>query len=651
MNEPFLLCVKGEHKGIKFTLGPGITTVGRSEESSVVIADPMVSRNHGAFYREDQRVILRDRGSANGVFVNGAEVKERLLQKNDVVDIGPVRFLFNADLDLKFASRDGQPIYFTPSQAETIHRTRTEEAPPSRWDRESQKVMGFLKTFSAITSASPGDPDFDSDGLANLVDHVKELFNADCAVLLMWEDAFESLQPVYSSSNEAAIWISKSLISKVFSEGRPDGLDCTLAHHEFDNGEKETPLDRSCIAAPLLRRDKPAGVIYLHKNIRPFYSHEDHVQLGLLGQQMRIAWDYFRVLERYQNMQVEPHESSFIFKSDEMKSVLYLTSKAAQANTTVLILGETGVGKEVLAKYVHNKSPRAARPFVVLNCASIPAELFESELFGHERGSFTGAHRQHKGKIEVAHTGTLFLDEIGEMTLPMQAKMLRFLQDKVIYRVGGTNPIYADARIIAATNRNLDEMVREGQFREDLLFRLNVMQINIPPLRNRRADILPLIQHFFEKYSSDFNKPHLLGFSDEAIMTMERYAWPGNVRELENAVERAVLLAEQPVIELEQLRFLLKGDEGDPSRKKIQTARTMAAVGGGGSGSETDSEEYQRKTGTNERGVLSLKDWERLHIQRVLEMSDWNQQKASMLLGIHRNTLRNKIMEYDLEKE
>ena len=244
--------------------------------------------------------------------------------------------------------------------------------------------------------------------------------------------------------------------------------------------------------------------------------------------------------------------AAIVGESPGMEAVLDVARRAAPSTATVLLLGESGTGKEVLARALHRWSLRAHRPFVVVNCVALSEELLESELFGHEKGAFTGAHQQKRGKLEVAQGGTVFLDEIGDIRPALQAKLLRVLQDQTFERVGGTRPIQANVRFLAATNRDLGQAVRQGQYRLDLFYRLHVVTITLPPLRERPADIPALAHHFLDCYSREV-KREVVGFTPEALACLRRHTWPGNVRELENAIERAVVLAEGIEIGLHDL--------------------------------------------------------------------------------------------------
>ncbi|MEO8495826.1 MAG: sigma-54 dependent transcriptional regulator, partial [Planctomycetota bacterium] len=297
--------------------------------------------------------------------------------------------------------------------------------------------------------------------------------------------------------------------------------------------------------------------------------------------------------------------------------------RAAPSRATVLIRGESGVGKELVARAVHYSSPRKKGPFVCLNCAALSESLLESELFGHERGAFTGATERKIGKFEAAHQGTLMLDEIGEMSPTIQSKFLRVLEGHPFERVGGSQQIKVDVRVIAATNRDLEKAVGDGTFRRDLYFRLHVVDINIPPLRRRPGDTLELANHFLERFSEETGRK-LFGFTPEALELMERYRWPGNIRELKNVIERAVLLAQGDFIGPEDLTL-----------SNLSTA------------SESGEMVFSPR---NIYEPASLADLERKHIEATLKSTEWNKSKTSELLGIERSTLDRKIKRYELKR-
>lgn len=302
-----------------------------------------------------------------------------------------------------------------------------------------------------------------------------------------------------------------------------------------------------------------------------------------------------------------------ISSSPKMQEVFRIIKTVSVTDATVLVVGESGTGKEMVAKAIHNRSLRKDKPFVTINCGAIPETLLESELFGHEKGAFTDAQAQKKGKLEYANEGTVFLDEIGELTLPLQVKLLRFLQDHQIERIGGKNPIDLDVRVIAATNRSLLEEVNLRTFREDLYYRLSVITVNLPPLSERKDDIALLANSFLSKFCVEYNKPGL-SFGDKAIARLKQYEWPGNVRELENKVRRAVILSQDKKISCADLGF----------------------------------EEEEKIKGTSLQEIKEQAEVER--VKEALLRNAWNISKASKELDVSRTTLYNLMEKYDIKK-
>jgi len=310
---------------------------------------------------------------------------------------------------------------------------------------------------------------------------------------------------------------------------------------------------------------------------------------------------------------------TIVGQSAEMRKLYQTIAQVARTSATVLISGESGTGKELVARAIHNQSPRRDRPFVPVNPAAIVESLIESELFGHERGAFTGAVQKKLGKFELAQGGTLFLDEIASLKAEPQIKLLRVLQEREIERVGGTRRIPVDVRIIAATNIDLKRAVASQSFRADLFYRLNVVPIAMPPLRDRRGDVPLLVDHFIRKYDQQFGK-RLAGMSPEALAALEEYHWPGNVRELQNLVERSVALVEGPLVQLQDLPMDVTLGERH-SRDGESALPPLAAA---------------------------VDQFERSLVQKVLDRVTWNQSEAAEILGLHRNTLLRKIAKWGL---
>ena len=315
-----------------------------------------------------------------------------------------------------------------------------------------------------------------------------------------------------------------------------------------------------------------------------------------------------------------------IGKSREFRQVIQLAERIAPSISTVLISGESGTGKELIAQGIHYCSLRSKKPFITVNCGAIPEDLLESELFGHEKGSFTGAINERKGRFEMAHEGTIFLDEIGDMSPKLQVKLLRVLQEKKFERVGSSHPIYVNTRIIAATHKNLEQLIKKGLFREDLYFRLNVIPIHIPALRSRKSDLPLLINHFINKFNSH-KKKRILGFSPEAFEALQNYAWPGNIRELENLIERLTIIIGEGTIQLIDLPTRYSSLKGKHNLADIEIP----------------------DSGINFNQIIS--DLEREILLKALEKTNWNRNKAAYLLGMNRTTLVEKLKKKGLRKE
>ena len=328
-------------------------------------------------------------------------------------------------------------------------------------------------------------------------------------------------------------------------------------------------------------------------------------------------------LEAFDRETVIPRFENIVGDSPQMKTVFETINKIARSNASVLVLGETGVGKELIAEALHRNSSRVDQPFVKMNCAALHESLLESELFGHERGAFTSADRQRIGRFELANGGTLFLDEIGNMSPSTQAKVLRVLQEREFERLGGTRTIKVDVRVIAATNRNLEEAISVGEFREDLYYRLNVVTLSIPPLRERKEDILPLAKHFIDRASAEVKKD-VRGIDPGAVRELSRHTWPGNIRELKNAMERAVLLCEQPFIRQEDLHIAV----------------------GASAAAQDSAHAINLKLPPN---GIDLDDLEKLAILEALRINNWVQKDAAAFLGISSRVMNYKVAKYEIK--
>ena len=373
---------------------------------------------------------------------------------------------------------------------------------------------------------------------------------------------------------------------------------------------------------------------------KPFDLEEIYIFLEKVSKEIEQR-KRINILESELKERIEIGE--IVGKSKAMQRIFKIIGKAASLDVNVLIQGESGTGKELVARALHHNSHRVTEPFITVNCAAIPKDLLESELFGHEKGAFTGAVEQKKGKFELAHNGTLFLDEIGDMALRLQAKILRVLQDKEFYRVGAKSSLKSGARIIAATNRNLEEAVENKQFREDLYHRLNVILIMIPPLREHKEDIPLLAKHFVEKVEQESNHGKIY-ISPEVLKLLQHYEWSGNIRELENTIKRAVILSSGGTIQPEHLHSHLSKKLLDSELEGISPVVQF----------QKELYNLFKNVTDWENGRIyedAIQSVEKALFQNILEKNGWNQSQAASVLGINRNTLRRKIEEHKLKKD
>jgi Nif-specific regulatory protein len=380
---------------------------------------------------------------------------------------------------------------------------------------------------------------------------------------------------------------------------------------------------RAVLCVPLKYQDRLIGAIQVLNPASPQgFSQGDLEALIVFGGLITLAIQRTKAFAAIRNAKaafqeiVQERYRLISGSNPKMKAILDMARRVATASSTVLLLGESGTGKEVLARVLHQWSPRAEQPFVAVNCVALTPELLESELFGHERGAFTGAIAQKKGKFELADGGTIFLDEIGDLAPHLQAKLLRVLQDREFQRVGGVKDIRVDVRVLAATNRDLQGALQKGQFREDLYYRLNVVSITLPPLRERSDEIASLVVHFLERYGHELKRPRL-GIDPTVLAALEGYRWPGNVRELQNVIERAVVLSPGPMISLADLPAEIR----TPVQEAAGTVSALQGVD----------------------PILPLGEaveaFKRAKIRQTLEATSGNQTKAAQLLGIPRPNL------------
>ena len=630
---PRLLVIAGPSKDSTIPLPSGEATLGRDPTNALAVADASVSRKHCLLRQEeDGRFQIKDLASRNGTQVNGVAVKEQWLRHGDQIATGDSVFLFLAEDEDQavLASRvefdDSQPT----AETKLIHPREALYLQPDRLLRElpakspvARNLNALLK-ISRIVHAIRGLEELQ----AQLLDLVFEVVPAGRGAILLAESADQEFNCLYARTREAGqpqlVRVSRTIARQVMKENVAIlGVDVAASGSLRDVESLAESEVRSLLCVPLTVFQRVIGCIYLDSTKVANRFQEDHLQLmtaiaGIsavaLDNARRTQW----LEEENQRLTSEVRqEQSLVGEGARMKEIFQFLARVAPTESTVLIEGESGTGKELAARALHRNSHRGNKPFVAINCAAIPETLLESDLFGHERGAFTGAAVLKKGRLEVADGGVVFLDEIGELAPALQVKLLRVLQEREFERVGGTHPIKVDIRLIAATNRELTEAVRKGQFRQDLYYRLAVVRLTMPPLRERREDIPMLTRHFLQKYAKR-SKVKPKPVSREAMSALVHYEWPGNVRELENAIERALVMGSSDAVLLEDLPESLLEQE---------------------SPAELHEGKYH----------ASVKELKKQLIADAVEQTHGNYVEAAGILGVHANYLHRLIRNLGLK--
>jgi Nif-specific regulatory protein len=558
---PKLVSIAGPLVGGVFALAPdeGATfSIGRSVNSTLCIEDPSVSRNHCVLTCRGQQFSIADRGSVNRTYINGLPLQKHTLQNGDEIKIGESLFLFVAEGDA--GAERGEP----GTQSErSIHLASTQEILPVA---ESSGLTGASgKYYEALLSLGQAIP-----AIGGLETLERQILESLCGALPAEQGVvvLAGLSP--GEPNSVREWRKQpggaetvappsALLDRMMHNPSPILWNGSLAGAPENVPDIPIgPQATSALAVPLLAFERFIGALCLTSgdprtrfdegDLR-FVKRAAAIAAGLLDGALSAQ---NRETENRQRWAAINLEHNIVGESPQMRRVFEAIAKVAPTDSTVLLRGESGTGKELAARAIHRNSLRARKPFIAINCAALTETLLESELFGHEKGAFTGAVVQKKGKLEEAIGGTVFFDEITEMSPALQGKLLRFLQEREFERVGGTRPIHADVRIIAATNRDLEDAIQRGAFRADLYYRLNVVSLRLPPLREHPKDVKLLANHFLRKHSRIL-KRGITGISQQALAHLTSYDWPGNVRELENAIERALVLGTPGTVQLEDL--------------------------------------------------------------------------------------------------
>lgn len=662
-----------------FRLTPGqVMTIGRAPTNRIVIRSEMSSRNHCEIFQAGPMWILRDLGSRNGTTVDGHRISgDWELEEGQTIQLGTCDITFThelaknalpADDDSEIESatqtQDAIPIPTKDgksSEPEIVsRRKRTRYSPMSTaehagTDRFSQNLAQLWKLAVEMGSAK------DEKQLADVViDGLLVAIKADIgAVLMLPKPMSGGAKPAqlrvvaYKSQGDRSYQTISKALSRMVIEDR----EAVLAKNVADDSKlsDRDSLDeieaKSVICAPIRKGELIYGLIHLYSTLSDESLEPEHLDFTLaVADQMALAFDNVREkqslaegLARAQNENESLRnqlaiDTELVGNSPEMQQLKQQISRIAPTDATVLIRGESGVGKELVARAIHFGSDRRNGPFVCLNCAALSETLLESELFGHEKGSFTGATGRKPGKFEQAHRGTLFLDEVGEMSMSIQAKFLRVLEGHPFERVGGHEAINVDVRVVAATNRNLEDAVEEKLFRKDLYFRLFVVEITPLPLREHPSDIPVLANYFLHRFAKKTGRP-LRGFTDEALEVLCQFDWPGNVRELQNCVERAVVLSTRDLVSASEIKL-----SGLRASAPAMTTPTMGVPSKVGPASPS------AELGETVKMEKSLEELEQQHILATLEKTNWNKSQTAAILGIERSTLDRKLKRYGVNR-
>ncbi|HEY1555084.1 MAG TPA: sigma 54-interacting transcriptional regulator [Kofleriaceae bacterium] len=532
---PSLRLTAPGHPATIYHLHKKITSIGSGPDNDIVLPDPLVPDGFAVHFDGQTYTVFAPKKTE--FVVNGKKRSKHKLTHDERLVIG--------SCDLRFAMVDDVA------------------PPPEEAANTVADLDAYLKLFE-FSDKLMHTRDL-GELLDALMDAVVEITNADKGFLILAEGESLDIKVARNVKREniadAISQLSDSIIAKVVRSRRPVIISDAMHDDEFASAKSVMHLKvSSVICVPLLDRGRLLGLIYVgNDSIRDLFQEQTLRVLTVFASQAALIVanallvNELRLDNKRLNERLELQRfGEIVGTSPPMQQVFRKVEKIAPTDISVLVTGETGTGKELIAREIHNRSPRAGKPFVTINCGAIPANLLESELFGHVKGAFTGAVANKQGKFQAADAGTLFLDEIGEMPIELQVKLLRALQEKIVFRVGDTRPEAVDIRILAATNRELEKEIAAGRFREDLFYRLNVVNLELPPLRVRGEDVLVIARYLLSRYSREYDAK-VKGLSPNAAVAIRKHNWPGNIRELENRIKKAIVLCESTVIGADDL--------------------------------------------------------------------------------------------------
>jgi transcriptional regulator with GAF, ATPase, and Fis domain len=634
--------------------------IGRSPDNEVTVPDPKCSRHHCELYHHAGEWILRDLDSKNGLTVDGSRIRgDWPMEPGQSIQIGECRLQFTrrpTEDESVTATVDGAGYVIVERKT----GTQFDSAPTAAGRTLTpQPFIELIQLGRGLNDAADIQV-LAQRALAGLL----RVTSADRGLLLLTpsdsipvtEETLEAVA-VLGREDDPSDAYSRHLTRQVIAE-----LEALLVHDVGADGllsQSQSLKDMavtSAICAPVRHEGRLLGILHLYASNPATPVGSDDLEFALavadqVGTLLPTLRRHEAVVHRLEQAKSELQDlleidTELVGESESLQKLKRSVGRVARTDATVLIRGESGVGKELVARAVHLNSSRRDGPFVCVNCAALTESLLESELFGHEKGAFTGASNQKPGKFEQAHEGTLFLDEVGEMSPEIQAKFLRVLEGQPFERVGGGKAIAVDVRVVTATNRELEDAVRQGAFRQDLFYRLQVIEILVPPLRKHPEDIPALAQHFLERFARK-SATKVRGFNRAAMDVLMQHRWPGNVRELRNVVERAVILADHPVLTPDDIQ-LCKLQPSDFGKSSADMPALLPGHGGiPGLDTALTADGLWR---TYIDRDLSLDDIERMYMEAVLERFNWNKSQASRLLGIERTTLDRRLKKFGLNR-
>jgi transcriptional regulator with GAF, ATPase, and Fis domain len=624
--QPKLVALSGPLGKSEFRFSAPVS-IGRDAANPICIDDPAVALLHCKIARQNDSFLLTDQDTPSGTFVNGIPVKQRVLAPGDQIAVGNSLFLFQME-GVAAAAISPVQLEDTPPASGHEQQLRHDELLYLRPESlaalpQSARLDRALSTLLKISTAIGSIRDVESLQW-QLLGMIFDVIPAERGAILLTNGGDGEISSPVAwdrvSGPDHPVHVSRSLVRRVVKDGVAI-LDNEVCELDSPSDDHAAPV-HSLLCVPLAVADRALGIIYLDSaNPGTPFTKEDLQLLAAIAGLAAIAIENASQFERLgsENQRLRAEISlqhDMVGQSPRMRQVYQFIEKVAPTDSTVLIHGESGTGKELAARAIHKNSPRKDQPFMALNCAALTETLLESELFGHEKGAFTSAICQKKGLLEVADGGSVFLDEIGELSMTLQAKLLRVLQEREFVRVGGTRPIKFNVRFLAATNKDLQKAVREASFRADLFHRLNVISFTLPALREHAEDIPLLAEYFAARYAKRCNR-EVKGISAEARGCLTQYDWPGNIRELENAMERAVVIGSSSFILPEDLP-------------------------------ETLLESSPASTGAPAQYHDAVRNLKKQLILTAFEQSGGNITEAAKLLGLNPNYLHRLIRNLDL---